>query len=202
MPTEAELRRQQEADIAGRTRTAEDVGWRAAMRRRDAPATGPTNPSYAVEGLQGNIAARMREQGNAASARPPTYPQPYSPGVFSAGLLRSYDEGGTVTETGPAQAQKGEQVLPPPLRVAAPPPKVTQENPHKFKASIGGGGGGPNPFLSQMQANVESGSMPLSSVEGFAHGGKVPYTGIFQLHRGERVLPKGLAARYRQMKHG
>ena len=120
---------QQAADIAARTRAAEAAGWQQAVKRsaKEAPyenlMSGPDwrDPSYAVQGLVGNVQQRMRQQGEAASQR-------FQPDVMYAG-------------TG--------------LR----PP-------------------------------------------GFKHGGRVTATGLYRVHKGEHVIPKSLAMRYRERKHG
>ena len=230
MPTEEELRRQQAQDIAARTRGAQDRGWRAAMQRRGSPldmfsrqggAVSSTDPGYAIEGLQGNIGARMREQGEAASepyrnrsrmeiepapaARPPARLEPsgimrpvYPSQALVPPVRGSFDQGGTVQQTGDYEVHQGEQLLPPPERVGAPPASVSIQDVKK--------GGGDNPMLeksqrdlSQMAGNVNA---PLQRVPGFKRGGMIPRTGIYRLHQGEEVLKKSLAERYRKSKHG
>lgn len=98
VPNEAEQRRQQAQDIAARTRTAEDQGWRTAMAQRGSPldmfgagSTGPTNPRYAVEGLQGNVAQRMREQAAAANRGTTSLvPDTFLPGQEQAASPRNF----------------------------------------------------------------------------------------------------------------
>lgn len=124
--------RRQWQDIAGRTRAAEEGAVRASIKQstKEAPwenllsGPSPTNPQYAVEGLKGSVAERMREQGEAATAK-----DRYTPGY---GGLR-----------------------------------------------------------------------PVRNISGsYKHGGTIPRTGIYRLHRGEHVIPASLAKRYRESKHG
>jgi Family of unknown function (DUF6496) len=178
----------QAQDIAARTRAAESGEWRAAMRQPHAPydiTGGPRpigDPHYAVEGLKGNVAERMHQQG----------------------VKGSFQQGGLVPEEGNYQVHEGEGIVPPPggmggstlgQEAGPEPPK-----PSRFGFSLGkGGGSGRNPYLEAMQASVNA---PLHEVQGFKRGGTIPRTGIYRLHEGERVIPKGLAERYREAKHG
>ena len=190
----------QAQDIASRTRAAEDTEWRAAMRKpgspldlvRDAPPA-KTSAHYAVEGLKGNVAQRMHEQGERA-------------------VRGNFDEGGTVTQTGDYKAQKGEELVPPDIGTSRPggtgpgelppalgapsgiPPPPKQNAEQKKQAQRR-----PNPELEAMQANVAAPLMH-SNIDSFKRGGTIPRTGIYRLHAGEHVIPKSLASRYRQMK--
>jgi hypothetical protein len=256
-----EVRKQFE-DIARRTRGAEEAEWRAARQnprspydlRSGAPPES-TSAHYAVEGLKGNVAQRMREQGERA-----------------AGLRTNFDTGGPVQQTGDYKVQAGEQLVPnnfyaaanrqnfswpvrdidvgegpnistrptnpiyagatrygfsypvrdtatgaaPDIGTSAPgaapalgaaeagpaKPGLWQrfkERLHKGKKEDGGIG---NPQLDQMNAAVGS---PLNRTyaDSFKRGGTIPRTGIYRLHKGEHVIPKSLAGRYREMKaHG
>jgi len=199
MPTDEELKRRQFEDIAARTRQAEAADWRSTMARAPSLvpwenlAGGPskTDPRYAVQGLQENIAEQQRRQ--AASAMPPTGAQSARIGYGPIG--GSFQQGGIVPSTGDYGVHKDEQVLPATDTAGTIP---QQEQKKKMSFELGGGGGG-NPYLANMAANVNA---PLHRVEGFKHGGRIPATGVYRLHRGERVLPKGLAQRYREKRHG
>lgn len=46
------------------------------------------------------------------------------------------------------------------------------------------------------------GIYPLGPPKSMKRGGMVGRTAMYRLHRGERVLPKSLARRYREAKHG
>jgi hypothetical protein len=62
------------------------------------------------------------------------------------------------------------------------------------KISLHPSGGGDNPYLAAMQANVHA---PLHRVEGFQHGGLVPETGVYPMHGGETVIPAHVVSFYR-----
>ena len=175
-PNEAERRRQQGQDIANRTRGAEESAWRGSLRQaRSLPpwenlTGGPsaTDPGYAIQALQGRTADLMRQQATLPNVRQGAI-QP----------LGSFQQGGTVPETGPYLLHGGEETTVTPPMPAAPP------RTSKFGINPGGGGGG-NPMLAQMQQNVAA---PLHRVEGFQTGGLVPETGKYTLHEGETVIP-------------
>ena len=116
----------------------------------------------------------------------------------------SYQQGGLVPETGPAKLHQGETVLPPPpdigqapLGPASPPISTAEAGPAKprgFNVSFGGPGGGGKDWLGRLRANVNaplsrSSGVDIPGVPSFRHGGLVPETGIYQMHRGEFVVP-------------
>jgi hypothetical protein len=174
----------QAQDIAARTRGAQEEAYQAAMHSRHAPGAAPTvpgknDPVYAIRGLQGNVAQRMHEQG----------------------VRGSFDQGGEVKQTGDYKVHGGEELVPMPDPVRATAPGATTSiqdtkkaaDPSKVRDLA-------TPALQQMSANVNA---PLQRVEGFKRGGRIPMTGIYRLHKGEQVIPKKLAERYREMKaHG
>lgn len=209
-PTEEAQRSTQEKDIAARTNQAQHDEWNRAMHQkedfggamgrgrpsdmlgqppqpRDIPPAG-NDPHYAVEGLKGNVAQRMREQGERA-----------------AGIRGSFDQGGTVQQTGDYQVHQGEELMPPPERVSAPGATTSIENPPKKVP--GGSGVGGNPALERMEANVSAPLQRASSnfdapPASYKTGGTIPRTGVYRLHQGETVIPKSLASQYRKAKHG
>lgn len=109
----------QAQDIANRTRQAEQDAWRASVKQstKEAPwenilgGPSPTNPQYAVEGLKGNVAERMRQQAEAAAAKD----RPVA-GYGGLGLvarnISSYKRGGTIPRTGIYRLHAGEHVIP------------------------------------------------------------------------------------------
>jgi hypothetical protein len=135
----------------------------------------------------------------------------------------SFQEGGTVPETGNYEAHAGEELVPdryagathqnfsfpirdtsvgePPDIGSAPaemPPMLGSEKGPAKPAQKGRHiGSDDNPQLRAMAENVAA---PLQRVQGFKRGGTIPRTGIYRLHEGERVIPKSLASRYREMK--
>lgn len=230
MPEQAQ-RSAQAADIAARTNQAQHDAWNRAMHQkedwggamgrgrpsdmlgqppqpRDIPPAG-NDPHYAVEGLKGNVAQRMREQGERA-----------------AGIRGSFDQGGTVEQTGDYKAHQGEEIVPPaktggqsdlpvgreligsqadmvpPIRAIAPGPSTSIQNVPKKGAAPPVGG---NPALEQMQAAVAAPLQRASSnfdapPASYKTGGTIPRTGVYRLHAGEHVIPASLAKRYREMK--
>jgi hypothetical protein len=205
MPTDEELKRRQFEDIARRTREAETADWHGSMRQ--APSLMPwenlgggpskTDPRYAVQGLQENIAEQQRRQ--AASAMPPSGAG--SARIGYGPISGSFQKGGLVPSTGDYGVHKDEQVLAAPRNATTAATAATaaaaQNKDDVLKKSRPVSTA--NPWLDQMAANVNA---PLQRVQGFRHGGRIPATGVYRLHRGERVLPKGLAQRYRETKHG
>jgi Family of unknown function (DUF6496) len=173
VPSEPEPSAQAQ-DIATRTRGAQEQAYQTAMHARpgqDRTVPGKNDPVYAIRGLQGHVAQRMHEQG----------------------VRGSFDEGGTVQQTGNYEAHAGEELVPP-VRASAPGPTTSIQDVAKRKP---GGGDRPNPQLEQAQAAVAA---PLQRVPGFRGGGTIPRTGIYRLHAGEHVIPASLAKRYREMK--
>ena len=230
---EAVQRRAQEKDIAARTNQAQHDEWNRAMHQRedfggamgrgrpsdmlgtppqprDIPPAG-NDPHYAVRGLQGSVAQRMREQGERAA------------GI--RGALGSFDEGGEVKQTGPYVVHEGEELTPPPDIAGMGMPggtapgqaapgmpselggtSVTKtEQPEKPKEEAGGRR--PNYELMNMNAAVaaplaRSSSNFDSPAASYKRGGTIPRTGVYRLHEGETVIPKSLAAQYRKARNG
>jgi hypothetical protein len=118
-PGEIQARQAQAQDIAARTNQAQHDRWNMAMRQkedfggamgrgrpsdmlgqppqpRDVPPAG-NDPYYAIQGLQGNVAQRMGQQGEIAAGLRPQ---------------GSFKHGGTVPRTGTYKLHRGEKVIP------------------------------------------------------------------------------------------
>lgn len=218
-------RRAQEKDIAARTNQAQHDEWNAAMRHgrtaipkrsgdmlgqplvpEDTP-PGTNDPHYAVEGLKGSVAQRMREQGERA-----------------AGIRGSFQEGGTAQQTGDYKVHQGEELVPPEIEGMGRPggtapgqaaPGMTPDMGGTGTTSVPGPQkpkgeeepGHSHELWKPMAANV---SAPLSRsssnfdapAASYKRGGTIPRTGIYRLHEGETVIPKSLAQQYRKARHG
>lgn len=118
----------QAQDIAARTNAAQQNRWAQSMRQQTSPLQlfsaappGTTDPGYAIQGLQGNIAEQQGRMGMAASeaVRPSPPPLPpeakwaiSAPGTDKPPETLSFKHGGTVPRTGMYQLHRGEKVIP------------------------------------------------------------------------------------------
>jgi len=101
----------------------------------------------------------------------------------------SFQDGGLVPETGKYKLHEGERVIP-----------VTTRSEDLFdKKVVPRDGGQPSPGYHAPKMRPDAGGA-LGSRGSFKHGGIVPKTGIYKVHRGEEVISRKMARRYAENK--
>ena len=117
------------------------------------------------------------------------------------GYHKSMQQGGTADRTADYRLHQGEEVIPPiqPIRTApvalyeptyrAPIEPLSRYQAPRIPA-------GPTPGYHQTKLPPGSTGL-MSRPPGMKHGGTVHHTGIYRLHKGERVIPSRMAAHFK-----